>query len=228
MPKLKRILIYPDGVTEKQVYPVWKPWANTLAYFPLSWDGNDYSWNNKNLTSYWTTSYTTVWGVISANFGGSNYLYNSSLTCSSIGQTFTIAWWFYSSWQLWVTCMSKSWGWNWWALYCETGLLWRIRAETQNNNSATRFMPSISYVEWWHHLAFTHNSSWWAIYYDGVSKQTWSMPMWLNWYLVLGGLLDSSTYYFNWNLSNLIIENTVRDATKVADYYNLTKTNYGL
>ena len=39
--KLKRILIYPDGVTEKQVYPYkypYKPTSNTLLYMPLDWD----------------------------------------------------------------------------------------------------------------------------------------------------------------------------------------------
>ena len=221
--------LYQHELKNAYIGEVWTPTSNTIAYYPLNWDGNDYSWNNKNLTSSWATSYTTVWGVLSANFGGSNYLYNSSLTCSSIGQTFTIAWWFYSSWQLWVTCMGKASNlWHWWGLYYETGLLWRIRAETQNNNSPTRFMPSISYVEWWHHLVFTHNSSWWAIYYDGVSKQTWSMPMDYDWYLILGASLDSSTYYFNWNISNLILENKVWTAEEISNYYNSTKSTFWL
>lgn len=61
--KLKRILIYPDGVTEKQVYPStkWKPWANTILYLPLdikNWT-TDLSWNY--IMTSWTIS--TVWGV---------------------------------------------------------------------------------------------------------------------------------------------------------------------
>lgn len=115
--------------------------------------------------------------------------------------------------------------WHWWGVYYETWLLSRIRAETQNNNTPTRFMPSISYVEWWHHIVFTHNSSWWAIYYDGVSKQTWSMPMDYDWYLELWALQASGLI---WNISNVILENTVRDATKVAHYFDITKSKYWL
>ena len=55
--KLKRITIRPNGV-EKQVRPTtspwWQPWANTIAYWELNWNGED----TKN--DYWVTTYTTT------------------------------------------------------------------------------------------------------------------------------------------------------------------------
>lgn len=67
--KLKRILIYPDGVTEKQVYPAysWTPDASrTLLYLPLESDTNDYSGNNRTCTPT-SVSFTTVGWVKSAH-----------------------------------------------------------------------------------------------------------------------------------------------------------------
>jgi hypothetical protein len=49
-------------VWDTQIYPAgWKPWANTLAYYPLETDTKDYSWNNRNLTNSWITFDGGVW-----------------------------------------------------------------------------------------------------------------------------------------------------------------------
>ena len=57
----------------------WQPWANTLLYFPLENNAIDIV-NNVSLTSSWTTNYTTVWGVQSAEFTKSNWLSNNNVS----------------------------------------------------------------------------------------------------------------------------------------------------
>ena len=96
--KLKRILIYPDGVTEKQVYPApirksidvrWK----TLAQIQAEWWGLNY-WKSYTLDSNWIS--------VSANNAWVAFYYPLSL---SNAHNITLKYTWYTNW----------WGsWYWW------------------------------------------------------------------------------------------------------------------
>ena len=49
----------------------WKPWANTVAYYPLKEDANDYSGNNRNGTAS-NVNFTTLNWIECAYFNNSS------------------------------------------------------------------------------------------------------------------------------------------------------------
>lgn len=57
MPKVNKIYVW-----NKLVFPVWKPWANTVAYWELNGNWNDTK-NNYWVTTYTTTNYNSDWYV---------------------------------------------------------------------------------------------------------------------------------------------------------------------
>ena len=70
--KVNRIMMRPNGV-EKQVRPKTRnPWANTVGYYPLNTDFDDYSWNSRNLTNT-NATITTLGGVSCAYYWGNAY-----------------------------------------------------------------------------------------------------------------------------------------------------------
>jgi hypothetical protein len=72
------------------------------------------------------------------------------------------------------------------------------------------------------------------------TNDSWTQKLYINWQEVWTSsqTLDTqnslniwwryASYYFDWKISEFIIENQARTAQEVADYYNQTKSNYGL
>ena len=98
--KLKRILIYPDGVTEKQVYPAKMPWYQEVEYIQSSWTqyintGKTVSWDVKIDCTYMpkeAVSSSTSWWLLvfmdndrRSNWFGSwnTYLYYGGYTSNN-------------------------------------------------------------------------------------------------------------------------------------------------
>lgn len=211
----------------------WKPWGNTLVYYPLTSTStvNDMSGNNRTLTT--AHSLPTFWtyqGVDCAYFNGSNNECGVSNTDNNvILPKFTISFWLYSSSQwdrpVWsnVSYVNRTYYW------------FGIRAHPNWSNKFRLdwcFSTLSSWNNGWHLLLFTYDNRSEICYVDGVQNATGSftdnepnnsqtMKIWC-WY-------DQASWYyayFQWWLSNFIIENKVRTAQEVADYYNQTKANY--
>jgi hypothetical protein len=234
--KIKRIL-----VGTQQVYPAgWKPWANTIAYYPLQSDANDYSWNGRNLTNSWITFSDWV-GV----FNGSSQGYYTNQSLFNKSQPFTYSvWvnptsipsWNSSDWpyasnlvmiyqsgdksthdkMLWL-CDSNKWYWyNYYNWRCEAYASW-----VQTNT--------------WNHLVFVFDWTTNTVYLNWAA---WTpVACWgsYTWYssatLLIWDSQDTSATQlkkFYWKLSNVIIESTSWTAQEVSAYYNWTKWNYGL
>ena len=218
------------------------PWANTLAYYPLNWDLNDYSWNSRNLTADGTPIYTTLGEKQVASFDGTwegGYLNNNLLKGL---QPFTyVVWVNPSSITSW---MSEG------AFNCNIVMTIRNGADTgiydkalllQETNKATaynyynwRITPSLSWVStntWqmltavfdWSTLTTYINtnstslSCWWS--YTGYSNATMIIGSKVAWWHIF-------PYY--WLMSSVIVENKVRTAEEIQNYYNQTKSNYWL
>ena len=237
--KLKRILIYPDGVTEKQVYPAWwKPWANTIAYYPLNWDANDYSWNSRNLTATDIT-YNTLssWLKVAYLNWSSSYaiINNQSISMSECTLNIWIKRWQISNSE------------TWWSIW-----YWGDAAYRISPNSSTEWnLWHLLYANWWV-FQWTNNTwirNWeWANYvsvttssgnkfYVNGQEVALSYSRW-------NSSIGFGTRNFNniviwkhptisadrtkWEASNWIIEDKARTAEEVAKYYNLTKAKYWL
>ena len=222
----------------------WKPWANTIAYWKLESDTNDYSWNSRNLTNNWIT-FTTSWTNI-------NVWYFSWNTYCQIADQVALRW--YSS--MTISLWAKYYG-SWWeavaqdflAKWLDTtdgAILMRVgvRSDIKNrievwvvpvNWSNGRYaMWTTTFLSWWWHnivlvldnkinyvyydwtlLASTNNSS-----YTYSFSNTWALYVWRAW--------NGSWREFKWYVSHIIYEKVARTAQEVSDYYNQTKWNYWL
>lgn len=215
-----------------QVRPSWwKPWANTVAYYPLTstTTTSDESWNGYDLSDYWTTTtFVTKDGVSCAYMDGStNLLYNSTLTDTFIWQTFTVSYWITDTNQWAVTAVVDN-PYNWWGLYYEPWIAGgRLRWEFLNNWTPVRLMPNVTATSWWHHILMTHASDGSAaIFYDWEQKATGNCSLWFGgWQFTIWWVVSIPAYFVGY-FSNVILENKARTAKEVSDYYNLTKWNY--
>ena len=216
----------PNGV-EKQVRPSeWQPWVNTVAYYPLDTDFNDASWNSRNLTNSWATI-TTLGGVacwywnwsatayyqwysitrdertISARVNG--HMINDNVcvqiakrNVAFIGSLATVFYW------------------------------WNIYIADSYGNGTTNYAATADtryYVvgtQEWNTVKFYVN---WNLY-DTVTTRPVYQSVPDGWSL---GSQDSrgAGAKLNWYMSNVILEDKVRTAKEVSDYYNQTKANYG-
>jgi len=225
--KLNRIMMWVNGV-EKQVRPSgWQPWANTLLYLPLENDTLDHSWG----TAYnptWSITFTTLssWkkvGYINWN----NFLLNSDFP--SLKMDMTVSFWINPTSQKWeyqpAFWQYKAFSnYNIWA-FCRAGesswtnfYFWTFSADTWNIN-----------LSWWNLITITYTSSWTVIVYKNWTQvATRNSPYnWWNWYQIWGRYdTGSSRTQLTAYMSEIFVENRVRTAQEVADYYNQTKANY--
>lgn len=213
--KLKRITIRPNG-TEIQVRPTtspwWQPWANTIAYYPLTSDMNDYSGNNRNLTvESWTITYNSSTNM--AELAG-QIIYSQPLLPTS--SDYTVWFWCYPSswnnigdkvswWPQWYLC-DFAWEYKWWL---KIGSTWyRLWGTTE--------------ISWPCHLMVTRSGSTFTLYVnwqpDSTLTNSWAIQ-------------TANTFYISW-FDNwvwwVILEDIAWDAQKVSDYYNMTKWDYWL
>ena len=203
------------------VRPKWHPWANTIAYYPLKEDTNDYSWNSRNLTNSWATFWTYQWiscvywtaraqwintpslnwvKTISlwTNWSG-NYT-NSNSNFSVIyadGQATSLAYRKYNDYKL--------------QFYDGAYNLINSYITNQRYNLVVTFDGTAKiYINWqllWQRTN-TVQYTWWIFYF---MRWVWT-----------GDTIDG----YLWGMSNIILEDKTRTAQEVAKYYNSTKWNY--
>lgn len=230
--EVKRITIRPNG-TEMQIRPTWwTPWANTILYFPLENDAIDVA-NNVSLTSSWTTNYTTVGWVKSAEFTKSNWLYNNSV---AILPQWDVA----KTLSMWIYMKGKNAGRYWPVMFwtdAQWQTFWIAWYINTDNICLTRWWSTSSVYtpaqNTWINLICTYspsNKRNLYVNWNSTPIITWNTTAPTEWNLLcIGssiGMWASEQFY--WNLSNVIIENKERTTQEVSDYYNLTKWNYWL
>ena len=217
----------------------WKPWANTIAYYPLtsSTTVNDMKWSGTayNLTSKWTSpTFWTYWWVSCAYFSSSWMLYNNSWTWTALWN-YTISIWYNKTDNPPQDNGSICWLWVWWINFgYAVALYWKTRpTSTQwvywfHNATSQSYVWPYS-ISWWTNIVIVANWSSWKLYINWV--QQWStFTIWSSTpnYIAIsryqsGDTLDRS---IRWYMSEFIMENKVRTADEVAKYYNSTKANY--
>lgn len=230
--KLKRILIYPDGVTEKQVYPAWwKPWANTLAYYPLATDTNDYSGNNRN----WTNSNVTFSNWI-AYFNGSNAMVtiahdtrNQTKPNMTIQARFKLDndisssnW--YSIVTKWQNSAANYLSFSYLAAYSPWTFMWGFSTWGNYSNYPWAISQTLTTGVW--HLFTLTNENWTSqkLYIDKTligsssvttNSSTVNIPLviWNSYYLTVNT-------YFKWNIAKVILEDKTWSLADISDYYD--------
>lgn len=237
---ITRIKIWNQEVTKvfvgsEQIRPSWwQPWANTIAYYPLNWNLNDNSGNGYNLTNSWTTFITLAsWKQVLSVEQASAY--NNSFTYDLSGKDFTISYFvkdtaqriWYSDFpyiRLYNSSNSVLYE-NKHAWPSQRNLVW-----ARINNNYPWDVERYNIDENWHSYFYVYNNT------DRVQK------LYVDWNLVstaqpisnpistacaklqVGGLWYKGQVHFQ--MWDLIIEDKVRTAQEIADYYNKTKSQY--
>ena len=220
-----------------QVYPKWKPWANTMGYYTFD-DQNasqitDTSWNNRNLTWGTMPTYTLVNGTnyawVFSNVSSSNTA--PSYSYWPMDWDYTILCWvkptantasyvnlFYAKggW-LGLHQISLIWGYNSWQFeYFDDANNWTTK------RTSIKIWASLNT---WYLVGYTRN---WT------SVKTYSD--WVNTNSITGNnTANQKTFYlwssngwdrFSWQIWDCVVENRVWTAQEIADYYNQTKASY--
>ena len=213
------------------VRPKWKPWSNTVAYYPLTENANDYSWNWYNATNIWAT-FSSDWAYFWT------YDKRISLPTMTIWQIATI--------NLWVKTPD-------WLTWVKDFSLYFDRSSSYRN---ILFWLATSWVVWntWNNSTTQHNfiisEKFWTGWTNMVLVKTWTtvtiyqnwtqiwtdsgwynvtLPWWRNTVTIWHNtLMTSDTQAAVWYLKDYIIENRVWTSTEVSNYYNQTKSNYWL
>ena len=221
----------------------WQPWANTVAYYPLtsSTTVNDMKWSGtaQNLTNS-NVSFWVQFGVdcayISWNADSSHsvtkYLYWNITWLPTWSSARTYSFWIYNDnasvpsvaddmyifqWQASTNKMVFV---NWWWVDSSSGLMISQRWSSWN------FWASIRQQRC--HNVITYDGTKFEWYVNWVSRWTWTKTIntGSNKFSIFGASENPAWNGFNWWMSELILEDKVRTAQEVLDYYNLTKSNY--
>ena len=225
----------------------WQPWVNTMAYRPLTSDVNDASGNGHNWTNLWVTfaswqATENVW-----YFNGSSYISVPHSTDFFGSGVFTISLWFKNT-----ALGSVAWDFvgKWWDAQANT-VLTRIHyrsdirdifnfstKSSSNQDSSVQINNAWFLTGDWIHLVCTFNNGISVVYKNNTEimsgdHSSYTFNFWNNTNpLFIGNSMNadgtSQWYFFNWYMSNVIIENKARTAQEIADYYDLTKSLYGI
>lgn len=209
------------------------PGVNTVAYYPLNWDVNDYLWNY-NWTWSWTSAYKTLSSWIQvAYFPETNALSYITSSCTVLPST--VSFWmqkelFYPTVTEWVQLIGQANSETW---------SWQLRWDCHANSN--RFVLEWGWGYIWSALPNFWNTDWhnvvitiqpWdvKVYYDTNLYGTSSSTLYANWNLFIGGnnfgANGTNKREMNGCMSEVILEDKVRTAQEIANYYNSTKSLY--
>lgn len=208
----------------------WTPWENTIAYYPLKDNFNDESGNNRNLVNSWAVITTQDW-LKCWYYNWNSY---SAFNGFSLWNTArTINTWVYCTWT----------SWYWWVVHISDGELtptwslgiqftnWKARVWFSDRASSSASLYTNVSV-WWHNVITTQSGATTKLYVDGAligtNSNFPSQSRSPTWWAVWSKYYSSYTEKITWYISEVILENKERTAQEVVDYYNLTKTSYGI
>lgn len=218
----------------KNIYlwePWWKPWPNTYAYYPLTENANDTSGNNRNLTADSSITYSTENGAFFPHSAHHGLLEPFNI---STNDTWTISFWGNS--------LGNWYEWSDWKFVdlAETTNTWKRIAISWYNNKTTMMLnfstgsyPSVQKTcssNTRHHYTITiWESRATKFYMDWVVELTWTSNSYTTTNFRWGQ--ERNEWFvrqLNWYIKDIIIETKTRTDQEVADYFDLTKTDYGI
>lgn len=207
----------------KQITPR-TPWENTTAWYKLETDANDYSWNNRN-ASWANVTYWTELNLKYAQFNGSSSYLLANNWLSSWDYTISV----------WIKATE---------LKTEAILI----TNWSGNNMQPIYLTANGNVQqtYWIWSTSSYQTPAWTVStdtrYNIVSVREWSTAkIYVNWQLIWSWSVTTNTYtdqraiwaqkyynqhWYNWKMSNLIIEKWWWDENAVSNYFESTKENY--
>lgn len=215
----KHYFIYTSSVV-----PPFTPWVNTVAYYPLDWDADDYSGNSYDGTATDVTYITlSSWLKVATFNGTSSYIEITNWFSTSDSITFSV--WFTRLDGNFRTLFSNE-GSNWIWLYIDY-------YNGQSNLRVGNWVDTAMWVAWtttwtWYNLIFTCSGNTGKVYINwtlDTSTYLSSFTSLTTTSIIWNEPLAPTRWWYG-NISRIIIENQARDATAVSNYYNLTKWDY--
>ena len=219
---------------DTQVRPSgWKPWANTIAYYKFDWNLNDSSGNSHTLSNTGSISYST--NPYAVNLSTSNYLYFNNTDTFNHDRT-------YNTWAY-ITARNQSkdasvlmcqWtGSQNRMIFCCIDYQWKLFFWFYGNDHTWTITSSLNQ---WVNVCYTYNyaTKTYKAYINSVKDIEWinsTQYTIASWNLYMWALANTPSvlnYRVQWKLSEYILEDKARTAQEVADYYNSTKSDYGL
>lgn len=196
---------------------VWTPWANTLAYYPLTatTTTNDMkgSWTLYNLENYNNVAFWTYAGVSCASFTWNNMiLYYTEFPARWTWDT-TMSCWMYT------TSNNQQYVMTYW-FEASTALVMQIRNWYIDPNIAPVSLNN------WHNIVYSVTNSNLKMYVDGTQVYNASYPVSMTKSIWLWRQTFTETNNYLWYLSEVIIESKWWTQSEVTSYYNSTKANY--
>ena len=212
-------------VGTKQVRPSWwKPWANTLAYYPLNSTTtvNDTSWNNKTMTNSSVSFWTYQW--IDCAYGSSRkYLSTPTLSWAK-----TISLWAYWAWHTSDSTYSPTFTYG-------TGSTNNLQSLYEDDkytcwNSSGYVVVNSQIKNKWYYYTLALDTTEKRLYFNWQLVGTANNSSLSDWMFYFFCFINNTSWnnYYNWWISNVIIENKVWTATEISNYYNQTKSKYWL
>lgn len=197
----------------------WKPWVNTVFYFPFHSDILDVTWNYT--WNSWACSFSNNMATVTTELRKNSSRFSSHTTPYTI-----LAW-------VKMTTGNEN-----WFMFKTDGSYNPSLAITSRYTGGTAAMAWLwvsLYHSWWyyrwqvwatwqiHHVAWVGESSGLKVYIDGVYFNT------ISYSTVTGGSSWDGMGARVWSTFwDVILENVARTATEISDYYNQTKSNYWL
>ena len=209
----------------------WTPWANTIAYYPLTSVStvNDMSGNWNHWTMSWTITFgSALWWVDCWSFPWSSSTYINVPNSSDFATTtITYSFWIASSQTSGNRWIIYKWPftWNSWTYY-----ITNYRNFWVSINGTETYTTMFYSNNQWVYAVVTYDGSSMKIYKNWALNTSASTSYDISWDsnpLKIWAYWDSN-YCFYGYMSEIIIENKVWTAEEISDYYNQTKSLYGI
>lgn len=219
-----------NTVTPKDLW--WKPWANTFWYYTFD-DQNasqitDFSGNNRNLIWWTMPSYTIVsWTNYAGNYANVSWSAAPYTNYSSLSTNFTIL--------LWIKPTTNSSGYAFY-LRSTSWVSWQIALIYWYNSETFEYFDDNNHRTTIKSWASVNN--WYLVWFTRSWNTIQTYANWSAWNSITG---IASTWFgdfylwssISWDrlkgqIWECVVENKVRTAEEVANYYNQTKSNYWL
>lgn len=225
-------------VGTEQVRPwEWKPWSNTIAYYPLTDNFNDYSWNSKNLSNTWSPTITTIDWIKCAYYNWSSYSRNTNISTPIADRTIAC---FFKTTQtsscriLWVWSLPSSY-WDYWKSWLQInvgskteGNIWFDDTQWPNNKTDTFSFDNSKFVC----VVMAQSGSNCDLYINWEYKTTYTnlTTSWTSasWKMVVVWAKANYNYSekFTWYVWSCVVENKKRSDTEAELYFKTFKSNY--
>lgn len=235
----KLIQNWEEYLLREYVEPGWQPDPNrTIFYFDFENNLNDSSWNNVQIIASGNITYEAVWWQSVIKSTWNNPYLQLPTTIGNNLTDFTVSFWLYPiiwTWQNYVMLFwDYAYNWSDWVwphvFYYDDGHF-TVRVNNRNEQNVWNLTQNV-----WQHIVFTR-SSWTCTAYLNW-QQTWSsFTDTTQWDLTTGQYSDfyifsrngSQNWKWSWQKwDKYIFENVGWSAQEVQDYFNQTKSLYGI